>query len=81
LELLDQPDRITPKTPNDDVAKTNNKPSEVSTKKPFRPKGINDQPSKLNRKVNIGENTKLNVFEFVGITVSLRSNFKPSTSG
>lgn len=81
LELLDQPDKITPNTPNDEAANTKSKPNEISTKKPFKPKGMKDQPNKLSKNVNIGEKTKLKVLELVGITVSLSNSFKPSTSG
>jgi hypothetical protein len=44
-------------------------------------KGIIDHPIKLRKKVKIGAKIKLNVFEFVGITLSLSSNFKPSANG
>lgn len=50
-------------------------------KNPVVVNGIIDHPTKLKKNVKIGAKIKLNVLAFVGITVSLRSNFKPSANG
>lgn len=53
----------------------------ILAKKPAVENGIIDQPRRLKKKVKIGAKMKLNVFEFVGITDSFSSSFKPSANG
>lgn len=50
-------------------------------KNEIKENGRIDQPTRLKKKVNIGAKIKLNVFEFIGITDSFKSNFKPSANG
>ena len=45
-------------------------------KNPVVVNGIIDHPTKLKKNVKIGAKIKLNVLAFVGITVSLRSNYE-----
>ena len=81
LELLDQPDKITPYTAKPEIAKINKRLILTSAKKQYDPKGKIDQLSKLIKNVSMGAKMKLNVFAFVGITASLTKSFKPSAKG
>lgn len=81
LELLDQPDKITPYTAKPETAKINNTLMLTLAKKPNELSGKTDQFNRLIKNVKIGANIKLNVLAFVGITASLINNFKPSANG
>jgi hypothetical protein len=70
-----------PYTPKEEIAKTKSNPMLISTKKPVVEKGITAQPVKLRKRVKTGANIKLNVFAFVGITLSFKRSLSPSARG
>ena len=80
-ELLAHPDSIMPQTPNPETANMNNNPRSMSTNQLVNENGITTHPNRLKKSVNTGAKTKPKVLAFVGITVSLSSNFSPSAKG
>jgi hypothetical protein len=81
FELLDQPAKIIPYTPNADIIKMKSTPSSTSTKDPQTVYGITVHASKLKVNVNKGANKKSKLFELNGTIASFTNNFAPSANG
>lgn len=81
FELLDQPDSIIPYTPNDEIAKMYRRLKFNSAITEYFENGITPHPNKLITNVKMGEAINKNLFELLGITLSLISNLNPSASG
>ena len=81
FEFEAHPAIIIPYIPNEVIANIYKSPALISDKTRTLSKGTTAQAAKATVNVIIGANKNKNLFESVGITISLKNNLTPSAKG